>query len=242
MQLRLKPLAAFLAALFAASHAGAGTIPAAHVYHNHMPNFWPFYAVDPLAKYNATAIGAPVRYSYDADVIKLKNNPPAGYSYYLPASLGGAIMPHDDLVAYYTPDAKTGAYQYWPMQVANEMQSWSGAKGQVHVTMSGAVINNVQSLASAQNVPGYSNSNWGASWLNTWNSLKTANNYRTLDTVHFTGHHSMGPLVGTDYFLKDLVYQNVTLAQPYFLGNGFVASKGFFPTELGFSERLFRVP
>jgi len=63
MQLRLKPLAAFLAALFAASHAGAGTIPAAHVYHNHMPNFWPFYAVDPLAKYNATAIGAPVRYT-----------------------------------------------------------------------------------------------------------------------------------------------------------------------------------
>jgi len=54
MQLRLKPLAAFLAALFAASQAGAGTIPAAHVYHNHMPNFWPFYAVDPLAKYNAT--------------------------------------------------------------------------------------------------------------------------------------------------------------------------------------------
>jgi len=238
MQLRLKPLAAFLAALFAASQAGAGTIPAAHVYHNHMPNFWPFYAVDPLAKYNATAIGAPVRYTYDADVIKLKNNPPAGYSYYLPASLGGAIMPHDDLVAYYTPDAKTGAYQYWPMQVANEMQSWSGAKGQVHVTMSGAVINNVQSLASAQNVPGYSNSNWGASWLNTWNTLKTANNYRTLDTVHFTGHHSMGPLVGPDYFLKDLVYQNVTLAQPYFLGNSFVASKGFFPTELGFSERL----
>jgi chitodextrinase len=241
MQLRKKPLALCLAGLFATGFPGlasSGTIPAAHVYHNHMPNFWPFYAVDVTAKYNSTAVGAPIRYTYDGEVINLKLNPPSGYSYYLPASLGGGIMPHDDLVTYYTPDAKTGAYQYWPMQVANEMQSWSGAKGQVHVTMSGAVINNVQSLATLQNVPGYSNTSWGQSWANTFNTLKTSNNYRTLDTVHFTGHHTMGPLVGPDYFLKDLIYQNATLAQPYFLGGNFVSSKGFFPTELGFSERL----
>lgn len=237
MQLRKKPLALCLAAAFALS-ATAGTIPAAHVYHNHMPNFWPFYAVDVLAKYNATANGAPIRYLYDAEVINMKASPPAGYSYYLPAALGGTIMPHDDLVAYYTPDAKTGAYQYWPMQVANEMQSYSGAKGQVHVTMSGAVINNVQSLSTLQNVPGYSNPSWGQNWANTFSTLKTTNNFRTLDTVHFTGHHSMGPLVGPDYFLKDLIYQNVTLAQPYFLSGSFASSKGFFPTELGFSERL----
>jgi chitodextrinase len=241
-QFRKKRLAACLAtcftSLFAAGIASAGTIPAAHVYHNHMPNFWPFYAVDPVAKYNATAIGAPVRYTYDGEVINLKQNPPAGYSYYLPASLGGAIMPHDDLVAYYSHDAKTGAYLYWPMQVANEMQSWSSAKGQIHVTMSGAVINNVQSLSTLQNVPGYNNPSWGAAWLNTFTSLKTTNNYRTLDTVHFTGHHTMGPLVGPEYFLKDLIYQNVTLAQPHFLGGSFQSSKGYFPTELGFSERL----
>jgi hypothetical protein len=121
------------------------------------------------------------------------------------------------------------------MQVANELQSWSGAKGQVHVTMSGAVINNVQSLNQWQNVPGYSNPNWGQSWANTYNALRTVGNQRTLDTIHFTGHHSMGPLVGNDYFLKDLIFQNATLAQPYFLGNNYVSSKGYFPTELGFS-------
>ena len=48
----------------------------------------------------------------------------------------------------------------------------------------------------------------------------------------------MGPLVGPDYFLKDLIFHNVTLAQPYFLSDGFKSSRGFFPTELGFSERL----
>jgi chitodextrinase len=241
MQFRQKPLALCLAGLFAGAlgvPVTAGTIPAAHVYHNHMPNFWPFYAVDVLAKYNATATGAAIRYTYDGEVINLKTSPPAGYSYYLPASLGGTIMPHDDLVSYYTPDAKTGAYQYWPMQVANEMQSWSGAKGQVHVTMSGAVINNVQSLSTLQNVSGYSNPSWGTAWANTNATLRTTNNFPTLDTIHFTGHHSMGPLVGPDYFLKDLIYQNATLAQSYFLGTNFVSSKGFFPTELGFSDRL----
>lgn len=241
MQFRKKPLALCLAALFVAGVSGAGysgTIPAAHVYHNHMPNFWPFYAVDVNAKYNATPVGGAIRYTYDGEVINLKLSPPAGYSYFLPASLGGGIMPHDDLVPYYSPDAKTGAYQYWPMQVANEMQGWSGSKGQVHVTMSGAVINNVQSLTTLKNVPGYTNTSWGQSWANTFSTLKTANNFRTLDTIHFTGHHSMGPLVGADYFLKELIYQNATLAQSYFLGSNFVSSKGYFPTELGFSERL----
>lgn len=244
MRFRMKPIALCLATLFASTvpvtQVEAG-IPAAHVYHNHMPNFWPFYGVDVNATYNATAVGAPVRYMYDGQVINLKNSPPAGYSYYLPASAGGGIMPHDDLVSYYTPDAKTGAYQWWPQTVAGELQSYAVGSGQIHVTMSGAVINNVNSLENLQNVPGYTNPSWGTSWTNSFNSLKTTNGYRTLDTIHFTGHHSMGPLVGSDYFLKDLIFQNATLAQSYFLGSSFVSSKGFFPTELGFSERLIPV-
>ncbi len=240
MKLHSVPVA-FAIGMFAACCAvsdAPAAIPAAHVYHNHMPNFWPFYAVDVGQAYNATATGAPIRYLYDGDVIALKNNPPPGYSYYLPTALGGTIMPHDDLVSYYSPDAKTGAYQWWPQQVANEVRNWSGANGQIHVTMSGAVVNNVDSLERLQNVPGYTNSNWGASWRTAYGGLPTTNGYRSLDLIHFTGHHSMGPLVGPDYFLKDLIYQNATLAQPYFLGGNFRSSRGFFPTELGFSERL----
>ncbi|WP_035055792.1 carbohydrate-binding module family 20 domain-containing protein [Andreprevotia chitinilytica] len=240
MYFRLRPLAAGMAAAAAcyALTAAAGTIPAAHVYHNHMPNFWPFYGVDVNATYNATAIGAPIRYTYDGQVINLKTSPPTGYTYYLPSVLGGAIMPHDDLVSYYSANAKTGAYQYWPQQVAGEVQTFAGGNGQIHVTMSGAVVNDVNSLENLQNVPGYTNPSWGASWISAYNGLKTNNGNRTLDVIHFTGHHSMGPLVGPDYFLKDLIYQNATLAQSYFLGSNFTASHGFFPTELGFSERL----
>jgi chitodextrinase len=229
---RLKPYAA-LALVALVLHAGTAQaqIAAAHVYHNHMPNFWPYYDV---TWYASTPVGSPIRYMYDGQVINLKQNPPANYTYYLPS---GAPMPHDDLVAYYSHNAKTGAYLYWPPAVAADMRT-NAPTGQVHVTMSGAVVNNVQSLNALQNVPGYNNTAWGTSWRDRYNSLLTPAGNRTLDLIHFTGHHSMGPLVGADYFLKDLVYQSVTLAQPYFLGSDFRSSKGFFPTELGFSERL----
>jgi chitodextrinase len=218
------------AALLCASPA-RGQIAAAHVYHNHMPNFWPYYDT---AQYASTPVGGPIRYMYDGQVINLKKAPPANYTYYLPS---GAPMPHDDLVTYYSHNAKTGAYLYWPPDVALDMRN-NASTGQVHVTMSGSVVNNVQDLNILQNVAGYNNTAWGSPWRDRYNTLRTPGNKRTLDLIHFTGHHSMGPLVGPEYFLKDLIYQSVVLSQPYFLGSGFQSSKGFFPTELGFSERL----
>jgi len=232
-KLPLLQIAAAALLLLIALPAGA-EIAAAHVYHNHMPNFWAYYDV---AQYNAAPVGSPIRYLYDGQVINLKNNPPASYTYYLPS---GAPMPHDDLVAYYSHDAKTGAYLYWPPDVAADMCT-NAAQGQIHVTMSGAVVNNVNSFMSTLNVPGYNNPSWGAPWRDRYNTLRTPGGARTLDLIHFTGHHSMGPLVGNDYFLKDLIYQNATLAQPYFLGGNFQSSPGFFPTELGFSERIIPV-
>ena len=226
-------LALFGAGLVVSASARA-EIAAAHVYHNHMPNFWPYYDV---SQYNATPVGSPIRYTYDGQVINLKQSPPANYTYYLPS---GAPMPHDDLVTYYSADAKTGAYLYWPPDVALDMNT-NASTGQIHVTMSGAVVNNVNDLMSTQNVPGYSNPGWGSPWRDRYNSLRTPAGNRTLDLIHFTGHHSMGPLVGNDYFLKDLIFQNATLAQSYFLGSSFQSSKGFFPTELGFSERIIPV-
>jgi hypothetical protein len=147
--------------LLAASLVAAGimlpqsvlsAIPAAHVYHNHMPNFWPFYAVNLADQYNATPVGGPIRYTYDGQVIELKKNPPTGYPYYLPSSLGWGIMPHDDLVTHYSPNAKTGAYFWWPQQVAQELSNFSGRQGQVHVTMSGALVNNAGKIRKIRDV------------------------------------------------------------------------------------------
>jgi hypothetical protein len=209
-------------------------IAATHIYHNHMPNFWPYYDV---SRYDSLPVGAPIRYAYDGQVKRLKANPPPNYRFFIPGS--GAPMPHDDIEAYYSHHAKKGAYLSWPMDTARGNHG-RYPLSQTHVTMSAAVINNVQSFAELGNQAGY-NLGWGEYWRNTQQTVKTSNGFNALDTLHFTGHHSMGPLAGNDYLLKDLIYHNVTLAQDYFLGSGFKSSKGYFPTELGFSERIIPV-
>ena len=209
-------------------------IAATHIYHNHMPNFWPYYN---LSNYDKTPVGGDIRYMYDGQVVDLKNAPPQDYNYYLE---NGLPMPHDDLNSYYSHHAKTGAYHSWPMDTAKNNNS-AHPQSQSHVTMSASVVNNVDSLNNLCNVSGYCNPNWGDYWRDTQQGVKTQNGADALDLIHFTGHHSMGPLVGNDYFLKELIFHNVTLAQPYFLGNGYKSSKGFFPTELGFSERMIPV-
>jgi hypothetical protein len=206
-------------------------IAATHIYHNHMPNFWPYYDV---SKYDSLKVGDAIRYTYDGDVYLLKQNPPANYTYFLPKS--GEPMPHDDLETYYSHSAKQNAYTSWPPAAAKNNNT-PHPQSQTHVTMSAAVVNNVQSFAFNGNLLGYK-TNWASEWRDAYRTLKTTNGFKALDAIHFTGHHSMGPLVGPKYFLKDLIYHNVTLQQDYFLGSDFKSSKGFFPTELGFSERL----
>jgi PKD repeat protein len=206
-------------------------IAATHIYHNHMPNFWPYYDVN---TYDSTPVGGPIRYTYDGGALEIKTNPPSGYTFIFPS---GVVMPHDNLEQYYMRDAKQNAYTVWPAQTARA-NSGRHPMSQTHVTMSAAVVNNIQDFAERGSFNGFYPIGWSKDWKSTVGSLKTANGFNALDPIHFTGHHSMGPLVGPKYFLKDLIYQNVTLQQDYFLGSQFTSSKGFFPTELGFSERL----
>src|SRR5574344_1595620 len=217
-----------LPACFASQEAHA-VVAATHIYHNHMPNFWPYYDT---SSYASTAVGGAIRYAYDGQAYQLKLNPPANYTYFLSS---GSPMPHDDLITYYSHDAKQNAYSVWPAQTANANKG-AHPLSQTQVTMSAAVINNIQSFAEL-GLLNFS-TNWAKDWQATVGKVTTTNGFNALEPIHFTGHHSMGPLVGPKYFLKDLIFQNVTLQQDYFLGKNFKSSKGFFPTELGFSERL----
>ena len=92
-----------LCAPFVVVNTADATIAASHVYHNHMPNFWPYYDT---SSYKGTAVGAPIRYTYDGQVFNLKLNPPANYTYFLAS---GKPMPHDDLETYYSHHAKQAA-------------------------------------------------------------------------------------------------------------------------------------
>ncbi len=226
-------------AKFASKDVQQGQISSTHVYHNHMPNFWPWYDV---SDYNDLPVGSPIRYTYDGQVIQIKQNSNLPSSW--PRLPNGQPMPHDPLASgggYYSHHAKYGAYQLWPWDQTNRHYQ-DFPLSQTHVTMSASVINNVHSLNTLPVIDQYyNNPNWGGPWRDTWENLKTPQGYRTLDLIHFTGHHTMGPLVGNRYFLKELIYHNMTLAQDYFLGKNYRSSFGFFPTELGFSTRLIPV-
>jgi len=220
--------------LFTLCSSALAEIGATHIYHNHMPNFWPFYDV---TKFDSTPDGSPIRYMYDGDVINAKNSPPENW-YFLPDDKGP--MPHDNLVSYYDKDNKSLAYQYWPPNTA-QSNNYNHKMSQTHVTMSASVINNVNSIINNGVVSGrYNNKDWGGIWKDKHFNVRTENGFPALDVIHFTGHHSMGPLVGDRYFLKDLIYHNVTVSKNYFIGSGFKSSKGFFPTELGFSTRIIK--
>ncbi len=232
------PLAAagLILATLSSQMSIAADIAATHIYHNHMPNFWPYYD---LQSYKHATVGSPIRYFYDGQVAAEKANPRPGWPH-LPT---GEPMPHDALDSaggYYSHHAKWGAYLYWPWRVADQLHG-QHSLGQAHVTMSAAVINNVQSLTQSP-LPAFGSyaeqPQWGDPWRQSHIENRTSNGHPTLDLIHFSGHHSLAPLVGRDYLLKDLIYHNATLAQDYFLGKSLQSSKGFFPTELGFSERL----
>ena len=126
--------------MIAASGEAEAVIAATHIYHNHMPNFWPYYDT---SKYASTPVGGAIRYAYDGQAYMIKKNTPAGYTYLLP---DGEPMPHDNLAQYYQRDAKENAYTVWPAQTANANHG-SHPLSQTQVTMSAAVINNVQSFA-----------------------------------------------------------------------------------------------
>ena len=185
------------------------------------------------------AVGQPIRYTYDGQVILLKKNPPVGW----PRLQNGDPMPHDSLASgggYYGHHAKYEAYQSWPWQMIDEF-SEQFPYSQNHVTMSASVLNNVNSLNMLR-IPElsdkYANPAWGEPWRRSYASHFTNGGFRALDMVHFSGHHTMGPLVGGDYLLKELINHNVTTAQSFFLGEDYRSSHGFFPTELGFSTRI----
>ena len=176
-------------------------IAATHVYHNHMPNFWPYYDT---SKYASTPVGGAIRYTYDGGAMALQSGSVAGYAL---ALKNGKLMPHDNLNQYYDRDAKRNAYTNWPADTARKFVS-QHPQSQVQVTMSAAVINDVQDFAERGTFD-FFKPGWAYKWVDAYNSLKTANGFHALEPIHFTGHHSMGPLVGPQYFLKDLIYQNV---------------------------------
>jgi hypothetical protein len=149
----------------------------------------------------------------------------------------GAAHPANDLRAIFGLDDRVNAYQWRPRDSVNAIR-WSPRAG-AQVSFSGGLIENIQSFAEAGGQLGYG-TGWYAPWRESrgWTTAAGAALPR-MDVVMFSFHHALLPLLDESAVRKELLlYKEV---YPEAWGTFPPASKGFFPSEMAFSERLIPV-
>lgn len=124
-------------------------------------------------------------------------------------------------------------FQIW------ELKSVTAVGGSfTHVIYPGCLIENINSLAL---------NNWqGSSYAQGWNAtytkergVKTSGGFPRLDLVSFTYHHVLAPLADRNAVTKEIEIHRVMHEKTW--GNSPPYSKGFFPAEMSFSERLIPI-
>ena len=197
----------------------AGSVPNAHsaevrvsrFWHNHQPIYWP--------EWNSG--GQSERVQFAQDSINLKS----GQIYD-----SSTAHPENDLNAIFGVDDRKRAYQDGPRSSLSSVYS-----GGYSMSYSGSLIDNVNNLG-ANGHDGY-----GTGW---WDGNRTATKWTTsggsrkLEMVGFTYHHSLGPVLPKSVFRKELEIFHEAAYKAWDMGTVTNRSKGFFPTEMAFSETM----
>ena len=213
MNLTYRPaLAALVLAAFApaAGFAANTSVHTTWLWHLHQPIYWP----DRAPAYH----GGFDHYQTAWDSIQLGNVHPSDTSL---ATVFGA----GDRIA---------AYQGGPSATVSKLFNQPNAG--VQLNMSGALMENVQSLA-ANNSLGY-----GSGWNNgnaTARTWTTRGGKPRMDIVNFTYHHALAPLISDETLEMELRIQQRQMQ--IFWGTGVPLSRGYFPAETCFSERMIPV-
>ncbi len=218
--LRILIFAAALCAvgLPAASRANPN-VYVSRFWHNHQPLYWP--------EWNSNG-GQTSRGQFAWDSIVLK--PSQNYG-----GLSPKQHPENNLTDIFGLDDRRTSYQSGPR---NSLTTFNSAGG-FAISYSGSLIDNVRQLGSLGQL-GY-----GGGWNN---GYKEARGWNTpagstrMDLVGFTYHHSLAPLLPKSVFRKELQI----FKQAWWKAWGGKSdlsdhSKGFFPTEMGYSRHLIDV-
>src|SRR3954463_3884190 len=138
--------------------------------------------------------------------------------------------PNESLTTVFSLSDRVNAYQQQPKNTLAAIGSFTNSG--VQLNMSGALMENVQSLGAAGQF-GYQG-NW-------YTSNQTARGWTTtggkprMDLVNFTYHHALAPLLTDATLLMELkIHQR---QMEIFWGTNPSVSRGYFPTETCFSER-----
>lgn len=146
----------------------------------------------------------------------------------------GISHPLNDLQEIFSKDDRKNIYQHGAKDAVQQLLGYSDAGAQV--SYSGVLIENVNSLANANQ--------WGY-YTNWQNNYVTARGWQTsggkprLDLVGFTHHHVISPLVSERALRKDIQAHKYIYGQTF--GTNPLYSKGYWPAECAFSERIIKV-
>jgi Glycosyl hydrolase family 57 len=180
------------------------------LWHLHQPIYWPDrrdYGVD--------------HYENAWDTIQQQN--------------AGRPDPNPEVLTTIFDDAdRVNAYQQEPGSTVNSLLGYPNAGAQVNY--SGALMENVQSLAAANQLgyaPGWNNGNATA---RTW---QTSSGKPRMDLVNFTYHHAIAPLLDDQTLAMELrIHQR---QMQVFWGTNVPLSRGYFPAETCFSEHIIPI-
>jgi hypothetical protein len=193
-----------------------GQVHTTYLWHLQQPIYWP-----------EQSQWDPSRYQTVWESHYLKSNGGNIYS-------DGLAHPLNDLEEIFGKDDRKAVYQWRTKDAVQSILSHPNAGAQVNY--SGCLIENVNSLAQA--------GQWGYS--NGWeNNFVTARNWQTsggfprMDIVSFTFHHVLAPLVSERVLRKEIQMHRHIYNQTF--GTSPDYSKGFWPAECSFSERIIKV-
>jgi hypothetical protein len=203
-------------ALGAATSSWANNnVKVSRFWHNHQPLYWP--------EWNSNGPqNKRVQFAWDSIVLK------SGQIY-------DSSRPHpeNDLNAIFGVDDRKRSYQSGPRDSVASVN-----QGGYAMSYSGSLMNNVQNLA-ANNQLGY-----GGNW---WNGNREARTWTAsdggpkMDLVGFTYHHSLGAVLPKSVFRKEIQIFHEGAYKAWNTGGISNRSKGFFPTEMGFSRHMIDV-
>jgi hypothetical protein len=200
-------------ALFLPAGVQADTNTSVHttwLWHLHQPVYWP----------DRRSSGTD-HYENAWDTIQQQN---AGRSHPAPEVLSTIFGEAD----------RVNAYQGEPSSTISGLLGQPNAGAQVNY--SGALMENVQSLAAASQL-GY-----GSGWTNgnrAARSWTTSGGKPRLDLVNFTYHHALAPLVSDETLEMELrIHQR---QMQIFWGTSVPLSRGYFPAETCFSEHMIPI-
>ena len=200
--------------LLLVSFSSLSQVHTTYLWHMQQPIYWP-----------DKSVANPFEYQKVWESFQLKNNGGNNYA-------SGLAHPLNNLQEIFGKADRVNAYQWETKNSINSIRHHANAGAQVNY--GACLIENMNSLA-ANNAWGYSQ-NWQSNIKEAQN-WKTSGGFPRMDVTGFSWHHVLSPLV------SDRVLRKEIQGHKYIVQNNFNQeySKGFWPAECSFSERIIQV-